>query len=49
MGWIIYPQIGTGRPKVIAERLLHSYDAAVEAGIEEINDGLDRRKNAPRP
>jgi hypothetical protein len=47
--WIIYPTIGTSRPKVIGERLLHSYDAAVEAGIEEINDGLDRWKNVPRP
>jgi hypothetical protein len=30
-------------PKVIGERLLNSREAAVEACIEEINNGLDRR------
>jgi hypothetical protein len=46
--WIIYPKIEAG-PKVIGEAKHRTREAAVESAIEEINNGLERSRHAPRP
>ena len=46
--WIIYPKIEAG-PKVVGDAIHRSREAAVSACIEEINNGLERSRRAPRP
>jgi hypothetical protein len=46
--WIIYPKIESG-PKVVGDAKYRTRETAVEAAIEEINNGLQRSRPAPRP
>ena len=42
--WIIYPKIEAG-PKVVGEAKHRTRERAVEACIEEINNGLERSRS----
>jgi hypothetical protein len=44
--WIILSQAG---PTVVGDAVHRSREAAVSACIEEINNGLERSRHAPRP